>query len=111
MAEPNLQANAEAREVEMLPGVTRRTLNYGDHTSVHEMRIAKGHVVPAHSHPHEQTGYLVSGRFLFEMPGLKKELGPGDSWLVPGNVEHTVTALEDCVAIDIFSPPREEYRD
>lgn len=111
MTEPNLQRNADAREVEMLPGVTRRTLNHGDKTSIHEIRIAKGAVVPNHTHPHEQTGYLVSGRLLFEMPGTTKELSPGDSWLVPGDVDHKVTALEESIAVDIFSPVREEYVD
>ena len=66
---------------------------------------------PTTAHPHEQTGYLVSGRILFEMPGATRELGPGDSWLVPGDVDHKVTALEDSVAIDIFSPVREDYLD
>lgn len=111
MTQPNLQRNADAHQVEMLPGITRRTLNHGDNTSIHEIRIAKDAVVPNHTHPHEQTGYLVSGRLLFEMPGLTKELSPGDSWLVPGDVDHKVTALEESVAIDIFSPVREEYLD
>ena len=111
MAEPNLQTNAEAHQVEMLPGVMRRTLNHGERTSVHELHLEAGSTVPTHTHPHEQTGYLVSGRMRFEMPGLSKDLGPGDSWLVPGNVEHGVTALEDCVAIEIFSPVREEFLD
>lgn len=111
MAEPNLQTNAEARQVEMLPGVMRRTLNHGARTSVHELRLQRGATVPAHTHPHEQTGYLVSGRMRFSMPGLSKDLGPGDSWLVPSDVEHSVTALENCVAIDVFSPVREEFLD
>ena len=111
MTEPNLQRNADTRQVEMLPGITRRTLNHGDRTSIHEIRIAKDAVVPNHSHPHEQTGYLVSGRVLFEMPGTTRELGPGDSWLVPGDVDHKVTALEESIAIDIFSPVREDYLD
>lgn len=111
MTKPSLQRNAEVREVEMLPGITRRTLNHGDNTSIHEVRIAKDAVVPNHTHPHEQTGYLVSGRLLFEMPGVSQELAPGDSWLVPGDVDHKVTALEESVAIDIFSPAREEYLD
>lgn len=111
MAQAKLQSHAETRAVEMFPGVSRRTLNYGDRVSVHEITLEQGAVVPEHTHPHEQTGYLVSGRLLFEMPELRRELGPGDGWLVPGGVAHQVTALEDSLAIDIFSPPREEYRD
>ena len=111
MTEPNLQRNADTRQVEMLPGITRRTLNHGDRTSIHEIRIAKDAVVPQHTHPHEQTGYLVSGRILFEMPGTTRELGPGDSWLVPATSTTRLTALEESIAIDIFSPVREDYLD
>ncbi len=96
--------------VEMFSGVVRRTLTYGDRLMLIEVRLEEGAVVPMHTHPHEQTGYLVSGRFLFELGDEKRELGPGDCWLVPANVPHRVTALEASVFIDVFSPPREEYR-
>ena len=109
MAEANLQSHDEVQEIEMFEGVSRRTLNQGDQTSIHEIVIAKGAVVPEHTHPHEQTGYLVSGRLRFVMPGQNAELSAGDSWIVPGDVPHEVTALEDSVAIDIFSPARTEY--
>lgn len=110
MAE-GLVANAAATPVDMLPGVVRRTLNEGERTMLCELRLEKGSVIPAHTHPHEQTGYLVSGRFRFRLGDEWQEMHPGDSWCVPGDVEHEVEALEDSVAIDIFSPPREEYRD
>ncbi len=106
-----LTKNGEATPVEMLPGVVRRTLNEGAHTMLCELRMAKGSVIPAHTHPHEQIGYLASGRFRFRLGDRWKEMGPGDSWCVPGGIEHEVEVLEDTVAVDIFCPPREEYRD
>jgi len=99
-----------AGPVEMLPGVVRRTLTDGDRMMLIEVTIDGGAVVPTHTHPHEQTGYLISGRFLFEIGDEKREIGPGDCWLVPSGVPHQVTALEPSVCVDIFSPPREEYR-
>ncbi len=99
-----------AGPVEMLPGVVRRTLTDGDRMMLIEVTIDEGAVVPMHTHPHEQTGYLISGRFLFELGDEKREIGPGDCWLVPSNVPHQVTALAPSVCVDIFSPPREEYR-
>ena len=96
--------------VEMFPGVVRRTITDGERLMLIEGTMDEGAVVPLHTHPHEQTGYLVSGRFLFELGDEKRELGPGDCWLVPSNVPHNVTALEDSVFNDIISPPREEYR-
>ena len=105
-----LTHRSSAKPVEMLPGVVRRTLSDGERMMLIEVTIENGAVVPLHSHPHEQVGYLVSGRLLFELGDEKRELSPGDSWLVPSNVPHQVTALEPSVAIDIFAPPREEYR-
>jgi quercetin dioxygenase-like cupin family protein len=101
---------SSATPVEMLPGVVRRTLTAGERTMLIEVSLAQGAVVPSHSHPHEQIGYLASGRLLFEVGDERRELAPGDSWLVPSDVPHQVTALEASVAIDVFSPPREEYR-
>ena len=99
-----------AAPVEMFPGVVRRTLTFGERLLLGEGARDGSAGVPTHHPPHEQTGYLVSGRFLFELGDERRELGPGDCWLVPSNVPHRVTALERTVCVDIFSPPREEYR-
>lgn len=96
--------------VEMLPGVRRRTMTAGDRMMLIEVQLEDRAVVPLHTHPHEQTGYLVSGRLRFQIAGETRDLSPGDSWMVPGGLPHEVTALEPSIAIDIFSPPREEYR-
>jgi quercetin dioxygenase-like cupin family protein len=101
---------SDATPVEMMPGVVRRTLSTSERLMLIEVALEKGAVVPSHSHPHEQIGYLVSGRVLFELGDERRELAAGDSWLVPPSVPHQVTALEPSLAIDVFSPPREEYR-
>jgi len=103
--------NAEARVVEMFPGVVRRALNSGDKTTLVEITLARGSTVPMHNHPHEQIGYVVSGRVRFQIGDSTRELGPGDSYCAPGGEMHGVEALEDAVCIDIFSPVREEYLD
>jgi len=105
-----LTNRSDATPVEMMPGVTRRTLSTSEDMMLIDVVLEKGAIVPFHSHPHEQIGYLASGRVLFELGDERRELGPGDSWLVPPNVLHQVTALEPSLAIDVFSPPREEYR-
>ena len=101
----------DTKAVEMLPGVVRRTMTAGERMMLILVTIAKGSVVPSHTHPHEQTGYLVSGRMEFKLGKEKVEMEAGDSWLVPPDVPHEVKALEDCTIIDVFSPPREDYRD
>jgi len=103
------RTNSEAIAVEMFPGVVRRTLNSGDRTTLIEVALVRGSVVPAHIHPHEQTGYVASGRVRFSIDGQERELTAGDGYLVPGGTSHEVTALDDSVCIDCFSPVREEY--
>ncbi len=95
--------------VAMFEGVVRRTLNSGERTTLVEVTFTAGATVPEHTHPHEQIGYLAQGRLLFRIGDEEREIAAGDSWLIPGGVPHVVTALEDAVAIDIFSPPRIEY--
>jgi quercetin dioxygenase-like cupin family protein len=75
-----------------------------------EVRMDEGAVVPMHTHPHEQTGYLVSGHLKLEVGDEDRDLNPGDSWMIPGDVPHRATALQASILIDIFSPPREDYR-
>lgn len=36
-----------------------------------------------HSHPHVQSTYVASGRFAFTVAGETREIGPGDSLVVP----------------------------
>ena len=103
------RANTEATAVEMFPGVVRRTLNSGDRTTLIEVTLAEGAVVPEHTHPHEQIGYVARGRVRFVIADDERELRAGDSYLVPGGATHLVTALEPSVCIDVFSPVREEY--
>jgi quercetin dioxygenase-like cupin family protein len=105
-----LTLRSSVNPVEMLPGVVRRTMGEGERMMLIEVTLDNGAEVPLHTHPHEQVGYLANGRLLFQIGDEKRELSAGDSWLVPSNVPHQVTALETSVAIDIFSPPREEYR-
>jgi quercetin dioxygenase-like cupin family protein len=37
-------------------------------------------------------------------------LQPGDSYAIPGGIVHTARAIIDSLVIDLFSPPRNDYR-
>lgn len=104
-----LTSRDAVRAVPMFDGVSRRTLNSGDRATLVEVTFAAGSTVPEHTHPHEQIGYLSSGRLRFRIGSDEREIVAGDSWLIPGDVPHVVTALEDSIAVDVFSPPRTEY--
>jgi quercetin dioxygenase-like cupin family protein len=86
-----------------------KPLVHGEKTLLCEFRLAKGSALPLHSHPHEQTGYLVSGKIRFDIEGDVFEADPGDSWSIEGDKLHAAEVLEDAVAIEIFSPVRTEY--
>jgi quercetin dioxygenase-like cupin family protein len=92
-----------------LDGVERKTLVYGDKTLMTEFRLRKGAALPRHAHPHEQTGYLVKGRIRLLIGTEECEAQVGDSWCSPGGVEHGADILEDSVAIEVFSPVRDDY--
>ena len=92
-----------------LEGIRRKTLCHGEKSLMTEFRIEQGAVVPRHSHPHEQTGYLVSGRLQLCVGNEIFTAEPGDSWCIPGGVEHDARALTYTVAIEVFVPRREDY--
>jgi quercetin dioxygenase-like cupin family protein len=102
--------HASASPVEMLPGVVRRTMTDGEKMMLCEIEMKSGAVVPMHTHPHEQTGYLASGSITMQIGDESRELSAGDCWMIPGGVPHEATALDDSRFVDVFSPPREEYR-
>jgi len=92
-----------------LEGIRVKTLVYGEKTLMTEFRLDGGAVLPRHTHPHEQTGYLVSGRLDLHIGGESRVVEPGDSWVIAGDVEHGADVLEDSVAVEVFSPVREDY--
>jgi quercetin dioxygenase-like cupin family protein len=93
--------------VQALDKITRKTLVHGAMTLMTEFRLEKGAL--KHSHPHEQTGYLVSGRMDLTIGTETHTVSAGDSWCIRGDVEHSAVAGEDSVAIEVFSPVREDY--
>ncbi|RJR30526.1 MAG: cupin domain-containing protein [Desulfobacteraceae bacterium] len=104
-----IQKQSEGGYKTPVPGVEQKTLVYGERTLMAEFILKKGNLVPRHSHMHEQTGYLVKGRIRIIIGSDQADLGPGGSWSIPGNVEHGAEALEDSVALEVFSPLREDY--
>lgn len=93
----------------VLSGIDQKTLVHGEKTLMTEFRLKRDSLLPLHSHHHEQTGYLVSGHLRLYIGKEPHDVLPGDSWCVPGGEEHHADALEDSVAIEVFSPVREDY--
>ena len=103
------QQSNENNYKDVLEKIQQKTLVYGDKTLMAEFRLEQGADLPRHSHPHEQTGYLISGHIALTIGDETHQVKPGDSWCIAEDVEHKATALEDSVAIEVFSPVREDY--
>jgi quercetin dioxygenase-like cupin family protein len=100
---------ADAQPREFL-GVPFDLLAIGERTMVTKMKFRAGMTARLHTHPHEQAGYVISGRYRQTIAGATHELGPGDSYAIPGGVEHAMEVVEDGEVIDVFTPPRDEFR-
>jgi len=94
---------------EPFPGIRYRSLAHGAATHCVEFRLSAGSILPRHSHPHEQTGYLVSGTLRLTIGDELFEARPGDSWSIPGGMEHGGVAVTDVVAVEVFAPLRADY--
>ena len=94
---------------ETLPGIRQKTLVFGKRTLMTEFLLRAGSALPDHHHPHEQTGYLVAGHIQLRIGDATFDTRPGDSWCIPTNVTHGAQVLGDSVAIEIFSPVRDDY--
>jgi quercetin dioxygenase-like cupin family protein len=73
------------------------------------MEVRKGALVPEHSHHNEQVTTLEQGRMRFVLDGVELILNAGESLHIPANVPHSAEVLEDAVAVDMFSPPRQDW--
>jgi len=96
-------------EKETLNPLLERQVIHADHITVARMYLRKGCLVAEHSHHNEQISMVEQGSARFVLAGEKRVVKAGDVVLIPPNVPHYVEAIEDCVALDLFSPRREDW--
>jgi unsaturated pyranuronate lyase len=90
-------------------GLMRQVLAYTEKLMLVRHVMQKGWVGTRHSHPHEQLVYVIRGHVRFIGAGKTMEARAGDSFVVPGGVEHEASALEDSEVLDVFTPYRQDY--
>ena len=93
----------------IIEGISIKTLVFGENMLLSEFHMEEGSCLPMHSHPHEQAGRLLKGRIILTIAEERVELNPGDCWIVPGNTMHSAEVMEESIAIEVFSPVREDY--
>ena len=96
-------------EREQLNPRAARQVIHAEKLTIARLFLNKGAVVGEHSHHNEQVTVLEQGRLRFTIDGRELELAAGQVLDIPPNAVHSVLALEDSVAMDIFAPVRDDW--
>ncbi len=106
----NLHDETQGIARRLAEGITTRIFP-GDQAMLSVVRIAPNSEGTLHSHPQEQWGVLLEGELVRIQGGEEVHAKAGDFWCTPGGVEHSVrTGDVGAVVLDVFAPPRDEYR-
>lgn len=97
-------------EKEQLNPLCGRQVIHAENLTVARIYLAKGAVVPEHRHVNEQITMLQSGRLRFLVGGRDIVVEAGQALVLEPGVPHSVEALEDSLAIDLFSPARDDWK-
>lgn len=99
----------ESLDTEKLSEVISRNMVSGQDGTLARVIIARGGIVPRHSHRSEQYTMILAGALKFIFDDGELVVRPGQVLLIPAHVPHAAVALEDTVDIDFFAPRREDW--
>jgi quercetin dioxygenase-like cupin family protein len=94
---------------QLFPGYIAK-LVHTERMTLSFLHVEPGHVLPAHSHDHEQITVVIEGELELTVGGETVRLTPGMVMPIPSNVPHTGQAITPCYVLDVFAPVREDYR-
>jgi quercetin dioxygenase-like cupin family protein len=95
---------------DLAPGVTTRIFS-GEQAMLSVVTFGPHTEGTLHHHPEEQWGVLLEGSGVRIQGSEEFPVKKGDFWRTPGNVPHTMRAgPQGARVLDIFSPPRPEYK-
>ena len=98
------------QEKELYPGFIARII-HTERQSISYVKCLEGAVLPPHKHEEEQVLNLLEGEMTVTVDGETIYCKAGDVVQIPSNALHTVTAITECLAIDLFAPQRAQYVD
>lgn len=90
-------------------GIRRKILGYEKDLMLVAVEFTKDAAAKIHKHLHKQISYIVKGSFEVTINNEKKIMKAGDVFLILPNLDHGVTALEDSLLVDVFTPHREDF--
>ena len=84
---------------------------HGDRLTLGVVELEPGVHLPEHRHPNEQLGIVIQGSITFTVADETRELGPGETWRIPGDTPHSAeVGPRGAVVIDVFAPPRDDWK-
>ena len=107
--EASVVYNHDVELQELGGGVSRKILAYNEQMMLVEVHFEKGGIGTAHTHPHVQCTYVLSGAFRFTIDGKDVEVKAGDTIVFPSNILHGTVCLEAGALVDIFTPMRADF--
>ncbi len=106
----NLNNRTQGQHRDLAPGLSTQIF-VGDNSMLSLVTFEPDSAGQIHSHPEEQWGVLLEGDGVRTQAGVEHPVKAGDFWRTPGGVTHGFKAGSDGARIlDIFSPPRDAYR-
>jgi quercetin dioxygenase-like cupin family protein len=101
---------SEIKSRRLAPGVEIKVVP-GEKMMMVFFFVEPGGIIPEHSHPHEQMGIVLEGEVQLSINGEKRIAREGDAYHVPSGVLHSGSVSGSRVRVlDVFVPPREDYR-
>ena len=95
---------------ELLPEVSQHVA-WGERMMLCFTTLKPDALVPLHNHPHEQLSVVIEGELTLTIGETTRLMRPRDAAFIPSDVEHSAAAGScGSVVIDVFSPPREDYK-
>jgi quercetin dioxygenase-like cupin family protein len=92
------------------PSTSRQYIT-GDSVTVARFELKRGGVVPLHAHQNEQVSFVMSGALKFKLEEREVIVRAGEVLQIPRGVPHEVEVMEDTLAMDVFSPVRQDWID
>lgn len=93
---------------ELTDKLTRQMIS-GEKATLSKFSAKKGASVIRHRHDNEEFFYLTSGSVKFVFDNEEVLVKTGEILIIPANLPHAITALEDAEFVDFFSPVREDW--
>jgi quercetin dioxygenase-like cupin family protein len=96
-------------EIEKMNDLMGRQAIHAENVTVARLVLKAGAKVPLHYHVNEQVSMVTEGLLRFVFPTEEIMVGAGEVMVIPPHVPHSVDAVEDSIAVDLFAPRREDW--